>query len=460
MGVERQKIQQLELAFTTGPRGEASEPVVQGDETSIAKRKTERPAQTEQLMEEVCERGNLKKALKRVQDNKGAPGIDGMTVDGLAEHLRQHWPNIRESLLTGTYKPTPVRRVEIPKPGSTEPRKIGIPTSLDRFIQQAVLQVLQKRFDPGFSDHSYGFRPGRSAHQAVARAQQYVRQGFTIVVDLDLSKFYDRINQDRLMSRLAQTVGDKQMLKLIRAFLNAGVMEEGLVKPTLEGAPQGGPLSPLLSNVVLDELDRELERRGHRFVRYADDLQVYVRSQRAGERVMTGLRRFVTSRLKLKVNEHKSAVAPVWKRKFLGFRFAISEHRKRCIAQPAINRFRQRTREITGRSRGISLAQVVCELTKYIRGWIGYFGFCEARYVLRDLDSWIRRRLRCFIWKKWKTFKRRRRGLMERGIAEAAASQTAARSRGCWSTSRVPPLRMAFPNAYFDALGLLRMFVR
>ena len=251
MCVKRQKNQQLELAFPTGPRGEALEPVVEGDETPVAERTPERPAETEQMMEEVCERENLKKALKRVRDNKGAPGIDGMTVEGLVEHLRHHWPNIREQLLSGTYKPTPVRRVEIPKPGGTEPRKIGIPTSLDRFVQQAVLQVLQQRFEPRFSDHSYGFRPGRSAHQAVARAQQYVREGFTIVVDLDLSKFYDRINHDRLMSRVAQRVRDKRMLKLIRAFLNAGVMENGLVNPTQKGAPQGGTLSPILSNVVL-----------------------------------------------------------------------------------------------------------------------------------------------------------------------------------------------------------------
>lgn len=455
---KRQKIQ-LELAFSGDGGGETSSVLDEGTEVLVANRVTESPECTEQLMEEVVERENLKQALKRVQSNKGGPGIDRMTVDELPVYLREHWRTIREQLLKGTYRPQPVKRVEIPKSGGGV-RKLGIPTVLDRFVQQAVLQVLQRRWDPTFSEHSFGFRPGRSAHQAVAQAQRYVREGYTIVVDLDLKNFFDGVNHDRLMSRIADRVSDKRMLRLIRSFLTAGVVEHGVVSPTEEGTPQGGPLSPLLSNVVLDELDRELERRGHRFCRYADDSNIYVRSLRAGERVMASIAAFITHKLKLRINQAKSRVAPAWEREFLSFSVTRGAAHKRCIGTKAMHRFKERIREITRRNRGVSLAHVVSDLTKFIRGWIGYFGFCEARYVLRDLDSWIRRRLRCFIWKKWKTFKRRRRGLMERGITEAPASQTAARSRGCWSTSNVPPLRRAFPIAYFNALGLPRMFVQ
>ena len=454
----RQKIQ-LELAFSGDGGGETSSVLDEGTEVFLANRVTESPECTEQLMEEVVERENLKQALKRVQSNKGGPGIDRMTVEELPAHLKVHWETIREQLLQGTYRPQPVKRVEIPKPGGGV-RKLGIPSVLDRFVQQAVLQVLQGRWDPTFSEHSFGFRPGRSAHQAVAQAQRYVREGYTIVVDLDLENFFDGVNHDRLMSRIADRVSDKRMLRLIRSFLTAGVMEQGVVSPTEEGTPQGGPLSPLLSNMVLDELDRELERRGHRFCRYADDSNIYVRSLRAGKRVMTSVTEFIARKLKLRINQAKSRVAPAWERDFLGFSVTRGVAHKRSIDKKAMRRFKERIREITRRNRGVSLAHVVSDLTQFIRGWIGYFGFCEAIYVLRDLDSWTRRRLRCFIWKQWKTFKRRRKGLMERGIAEAPASQTAARSRGCWSTSNVPPLRRAFPVAYFNALGLPRMFVR
>jgi len=316
-----------------------------------------------------------------------------MSVDELSEHLRQHWPSIRARLLCGTYKPSPARRVEIPKPGIREFRQLGIPTVLDRFVQQAILQVLQGSFDSMFSDHSYGFRPGRSAHQAVACAQTYARAGFSTVVDLDLSKFYDRINHDRLMSRLAQRVSDTRLLSIVRAFLNAGVMQHGLVSATTEGAPQGGPLSPLLSNIVLDELDQELEKRGHRFVRYADDIQVYVRSHRAGERVMNSLRRFVTHKLKLKVNESKSAIARVEKRKFLGSCLS-KETRIRLIAKSSLRRFKDRVRELTGRNRGVRIERVVRELSRLMRGWNSYYGLTERRWDFKDLDSWIRRRLR------------------------------------------------------------------
>ncbi len=459
MSTQRQKTQ-LELAFPTRPRGEPAVRADEGPEVLVAEHRTKSPAMSDQLLEEILERGNLKKALKRVQSNKGAPGIDGVTVEQLPDYLREHWPTMREELLEGTYKPQPVRRVEIPKPNGGI-RKLGIPTVADRWLQQAVLQVLQKQWDPTFSEHSYGFRPGRSAHQAIAQAQRYVREGFTVVVDLDLEKFFDLVVHDRLMARVAERVDDKRVLKLIRAFLKAGVvMADGLVSPTEMGTPQGGPISPLLSNLILDELDQELQRRGHRFCRYADDVNIYVRSARAGQRVMASIARFITRRLKLRVNATKSKVAHVWECEFLGFSISQGPARKRCVGPKAVARFKDRIRELTRRSRGVSINRVVSDLTRYMRGWIGYFGFAEAQYVLRDLDSWIRRRLRCFIWKQWKTFRRRRRGLMERGIAEAPASQTAARSRGPWSTSRVPPLRRAFPNAYFDSLGLHRLWGR
>ncbi|MCP4896381.1 MAG: group II intron reverse transcriptase/maturase, partial [bacterium] len=349
---------QLELAFMAEGRGEAPTAACEGTELSAAKHDTESPASTEHLMEEVCQRANLKDALRRVRQNKGSPGVDGMTVDELPVHLMSHWPMIRAQLLGGTYQAQPVKRVEIPKPGGGL-RKLGIPTCLDRFIQQAVLQVLQKRWDRTFSEHSYGFRPGRSAHQAIVQAQQYAADGYRWVVDIDLEKFFDRVNHDKLMGRVAQRVSDRRLLKLIRAFLNAGVMENGLVSPTDEGAPQGGPLSPLLSNLVLDDLDTELERRGHRFVRYADDSNIYVRSERAGHRVMASVSTFITKKLKLKVNRDKSAVGRPWGRKFLGFRFTNGRKPKRSIAPQARRRFKERVREITRRTRGVSLERMV-----------------------------------------------------------------------------------------------------
>src|SRR5437660_1644822 len=312
---------QLRLDFSSAPTGEARQAGGEDIESLSAVSEPERPANTYCIMEDVCERANLKEALRQVRGNKGSAGVDRMTVDQLGDYLKQHWPAIREQLLNGTYEPKPVRRVEIPKPDGAGMRKLGIPTVLDRFVQQAVLQVLQKRWDPTFSERSHGFRPGRSARQAVHEAQQYIAKGYRWVVDLDLEKFFDRVNHDRLMAAVAERVADKRMLKLIRAFLEAGVMEDGLVSPVDEGAPQGGPLSPLLSNLVLDELDRELERRGHHFLRYADDCNIYVGSERAGLRVMESVTRFITHRLKLKVNQAKSAVAQPWQRKFLGFSF-------------------------------------------------------------------------------------------------------------------------------------------
>jgi RNA-directed DNA polymerase len=383
------------------------------------------------VMEEVCERENLKRALRRVKSNKGSPGIDGMKVGELPGYLKQHWPAIREQLLSGTYKPQPVKRVEIPKPDGGV-RKLGIPTVLDRFIQQAVMQVLQSKWDPTFSEHSHGFRPQRSAHQAVGKAQQYIAAGNRWVVDLDLEKFFDRVNHDKLMAAVARRVSDKRMLRLMRAFLESGVMENGLVSPVEEGTPQGGPLSPLLSNLVLDELDRELERRQHRFVRYADDCNIYVASERAGKRVMESVTRFIRQRLKLKVNEAKSAVARPQQRKFLGFSFTGGAEPKRRIAPKALRRCKQRIRELTRRTRGISVEQMTKELASYLRGWKSYFGYCQTPSVLHGLDQWTRRRLRSVIWKQRKR-------------------------RASWRLANSPVLHAALPVAYFDSLGLPRL---
>jgi RNA-directed DNA polymerase len=452
----RQKIQ-LRLAFDEETRSEAPQTPGQRAETPTAKRMNESPANNdEQLMEVVCERENCLQALKRVKSNKGSPGIDGMTVEQLPGYLVEHWPAIREQLLSGSYKPQPVKRVEIPKPEGGV-RKLGIPTVLDRMIQQAVQQVLQSRWDAEFSEHSYGFRPGRSAHQAVAKAQQYIAEGRSWVVDLDLEKFFDRVNHDKLMASIARRIADKRMLKLIRAFLTAGVMENGLVGPVDEGTPQGGPLSPLLSNLVLDELDRELERRNHCFVRYADDCNIYVRSQRAGERVKQSITCFLSRRLKLKVNEQKSAVARPVERKFLGFSFTANG-RKRRIAPKAILRFKRKVRELTIRTRGISLEQMTKQLSIYLRGWKGYFGFCQTPSVLEGLDQWLRRRLRAVIWKQWKRGTVRYRKLCARGIKRDLAAHAAGNPRGPWRVANGPAMNTAFPVAYFDSIGLPRLF--
>jgi RNA-directed DNA polymerase len=458
MSGKRQK-NQLLLAFMAESRDEIPMAASGGTEPPVAKREPESLASTEQLMEEVCQRKNLETALKRVKANRGSPGVDGMTVEKLPDYLRKHWPTIREQLLSGTYQPQPVKRVEIPKPDGGM-RKLGIPTVLDRFIQQAVMQVLQGRWDATFSEHSYGFRPGRSAHQAVAQAQKYLAEGYRWTVDIDLEKFFDRVNHDILMGRVAKRVSDKRMLKLIRAFLNAGVMENGLVSPTDEGTPQGGPLSPLLSNLMLDGLDRELERRGLRFARYADDCNIYVHSQRAGQRVMASITRFITMRLKLKVNESKSAVARPWERKFLGMSFTWNREPKRRIAPKALDRFKQRIRELTRRTRGISLEQMIEGLARYLNGWRAYFGFCETPSVLADLDSWIRRRLRSVAWKQWKRGKRRFAELRARKVGEDLAARTAGSPHGPWRIARSPALSVALPTAYFQSLGLPTLAAR
>jgi RNA-directed DNA polymerase len=455
MDDKRQK-NQLVLAFAEEYRSEAPKGLCEGTESSAGKRGTESPAIAEQLMEEVCERENCKRALKRVKANKGSAGVDGMTVQQLPEYLKQYWPAIREQLLSGAYKPQPVKRVEIPKPDGGV-RKLGIPTVLDRFIQQAVMQVLQGMWDRTFSGHSYGFRPGRSAHQAVEQAQQYIAAGYRWVVDLDLEKFFDRVNHDKLMAKIAERVSDARLLKLIRAFLRAGVMEDGLVSPVDEGTPQGGPLSPLLSNIVLDEFDRELERRGLRFARYADDSNIYVRSRRAGERVMGSITRFITTKLKLKVNEQKSAVARPWERKFLGFSFTANREPKRRIAPKAVLRFKEKVRELTQRTRGVKVEKMAEELSRYLRGWIGYFGQCQTPSVLQGLEEWTRRRLRSVIWKQWKRGSVRFAELRKRGVGKDLAAQTAGSAHGPWRLANSPALSFALPNAYFDSLGIPRL---
>jgi RNA-directed DNA polymerase len=449
---KRQNIQ-LELDFSLSSAGEACEAGREEIESLWTAHDTKSPANTNRWMEEVCERENLKQALRQVKANKGSAGIDRMTVGQLSDYLKEHWPEIREQLLNGTYEPKPVRRVEIPKPDGGV-RKLGIPSVLDRLIQQAVMQVLQRRWDRTFSDHSYGFRPGRSAHQAIAQAQQYIAEGYGWCVDLDLEKFFDRVNHDKLMGRIAKRIEDKRLLKLIRAFLNAGVMENGLASPSVEGVPQGGPLSPLLSNLVLDELDRELEHRGLRFVRYADDCNIYVRSERAGQRVMKSMTRFITKKLKLKVNETKSAVARPQERKFLGFSFSIGPELKRIIASEALDRFKRRIREITRRAKGVSIKTTIEELAPYMRGWRSYFGFCETPEVLMGLTRWVRLRLRAALWRQWKTPRRRRAALLERGVRPRLASNTAGSGLGPWYLARAKALSVGLSNAYFQSLGL------
>jgi RNA-directed DNA polymerase len=407
-------------------------------------------------MELVCERQNLFAALKRVRDNGGSPGSDGMTTDELPGFLRVHWPRLREDLLAGRYQPQPVRRVLIPKPGGGE-RALGIPTVLDRFIQQALLQVLQPRFDPTFSDASYGFRPGRRAHDAIRRAQAYVQEGRRFVVDVDLEKFFDRVNHDVLMGRLAKRIADRRVLGLIRRYLDAGVLADGVVIERHEGTPQGGPLSPLLANVLLDEVDRELERRGHAFVRYADDLNVYVRSRRAGERVMASLRRLYAG-LKLHVNEAKSRVARATERKFLGFSFWVAPGRvvKRRVAPEALKRMKETVRAITRRSAGRSLAQVCETLGAYLAGWKAYFRIAETPKVFAALDRWLRHRLRAVQLKHWKRGRVVYRELVARGTPDLAARRVAANARRWWRNAAMA-LHLALPNALFDQLGVPRL---
>jgi RNA-directed DNA polymerase len=452
-GARHQKSAQAELPFEAS--GEAEGRGRSGEARAAAN--GDGRSGTDHLMEEVVERGNLERALKRVKANKGSPGVDGMTVEELPAYLKANWEGLRAQLLEGRYQPQPVRQQEIPKRGGGV-RKLGIPTVVDRFLQQAILQVLSPRFDPTFSEHSHGFRPGRRAHDAVCAAQRYIQEGRQWVVDLDLEQFFDRVNHDVLMGRLAKRIADRHLQGLIRRFLEAGVLANGLSVERHEGTPQGGPLSPLLANVLLDEVDKELEKRGHAFVRYADDCNVYVRSRRAGERVMQALRRLY-AKLRLRVNEAKSAVARPWDRKLLGYSFWVAKDGtiKRRIADQALAAMKERVRQITGRSRGRSLPSVIAELRGYLVGWKEYFRLTEMLSVFRDLDQWIRRRVRMVQLKQWRHGPRIFRELCARGVPRNAAASAAAHARRWWRTARHPGLNLALPNRELLRLGVPRL---
>ena len=406
------------------------------------------------LMERIIERRNMFRALKRVRANKGAPGVDGMTVNQLGGYLKRHWPKIREDLLNSKYNPFPVRRKEIDKPDGGV-RLLGIPTVLDRFIQQATAQIVEQIWDPTFSEFSYGFRPGRSQRDAVLRAKSYLLDGYKYVIDMDLSKFFDRVNHDRLMSRLATKIQDKRVLKLIRRYLTAGTMINGVINYSDEGTPQGGPLSPLLSNIVLDELDKELEARGHKFVRYADDFMIYCKSWKSAERVNKSITEFITLKLKLKVNEEKSAVSRPWLRKFLGFTFfSMYGQTKIRIHSKTIERFKERIRELTDRNCGKSLNQIIEKLNLYLRGWWNYYLLTETRHIFKALNSWIIRRLRCIVWKQWKNPRTKVRNLKKLGIAHKQAVSCGNARKKHWRMSRVKWVVIALPKQYFFYKGL------
>ena len=443
------------------PESSGRNPRGQGVGASSASAKKEETRPTEQsLMEEVVESKNMQEAYRKVVGNRGAAGIDEMAVEGLKPYLKTEWPAIKEALLGDQYRPRPVRRVEIPKSGGKGVRKLGIPTVVDRLIQQAILQVLDPIFDPGFSESSFGFRKGRSAHQAVRKACEYVRAGNRWVVDLDLEKFFDRVNHDVLMSRVARKVKDKRVLRLIRGYLQAGIMDGGLVAPSREGTPQGGSLSPLLSNILLDELDKELERRGHWFCRYADDSNIYVASQRAGERVKESVTAFLAKRLKLKVNEEKSAVDRPWKRKFLGYTLTAEGEPRLKVAPESEARLKAKLKDIFRRGRGQSLQRVVKEMKLVLVGWMNYFSLARVRNVFERLDEWIRRRLRVILWRQWKrTFTRAKR-LMSRGLPEEQAWKSACNGRGPWWNAGAVHMNLAYPKAFFDRLGLVSLLDR
>ena len=408
------------------------------------------------LMEVVCERGNLWLAYERVIRNKGAAGVDGIGAPEFKAHLQQHWPTIKARLLAGTYIPQAVRRVDIPKPQGGV-RTLGIPTLTDRLIQQALHQVLSPIFEVEFSESSYGFRPGRSAHQAVQAAQRYVAEGRRVVVDMDLEKFFDRVNHDILMAKLAKRIGDGRVLKLIRRYLEAGMMAGGVVSPRTQGTPQGGPLSPLLSNILLTELDRELERRGHAFCRYADDCNIYVRSQAAGERVLAGISQFLSERLKLRVNEAKSAVARPWERKFLGYSLTWHKAPKLRIAPASLKRLEGKIRAVLQGARGRSVRATIEELNPVLRGWAAYFKLTETKRALEELDGWLRRKLRCTLWRQWKRPYTRARNLMKAGLKEERAFRSAFNQRGPWWNSGARHMNAAFPKVFFDRLGLVSL---
>jgi RNA-directed DNA polymerase len=439
------------------PEDEGRKPTEPGKGASseAARREPVRPEES-QLMEAVVARENMSRAYEQVVSNKGAAGVDGMTVEQLKPYLQERWAKIKEELLKGEYQPQPVRSVEIPKPQGGM-RQLGIPTVVDRLIQQALHQVLSLVFEPQFSESSYGFRPGRSTHQAVQKARDYVAEGRRWVVDLDLEKFFDRVNHDVLMSRLARKISDKRVLRLIRRYLQAGMMTGGVVSPRVEGTPQGGPLSPLMSNVLLDDLDKELERRGHKFCRYADDCNIYVRSKQAGERVMASVTGFLARRLRLKVNLEKSAVARPWTRKFLGYSMTWNKQPRLKVADASVDRLKAKVRVIFREGRGRSLSQVIKELNQLLRGWIQYFRLAETKGIFEDLDKWLRHKLRCQIWRQWKRPFTRAKNLMKRGLEELRAWKSATNGRGAWWNAKASHMNETFPKSYFDRLGLVSL---
>ncbi len=421
-------------------------------QTLMASNKTEDLATD--LLEKVCLRANLNRAYKRVKSNKGSPGIDGMTIEELGGWIRGNKERLIEDLLNGSYQPQPVRKVEIPKPGKVnEMRALGIPTVIDRLVQQAIHQVLEPIFDPIFSESSYGFRKGRKAHDAIKQASEYVREGYVWCVDMDLEKFFDRVNHDILMSRLARKIGDSRLLKIIRRFLESGIMQDGVCIERHEGTPQGGPLSPLLSNILLDEVDKELEKRGHKFCRYADDQNVYVRSRAAGERVFKSMKQFLEKKLKLKVNDQKSEVSLVNERKFLGFQIQLDG--RISMAPETIQRAKDKIRRLTWRSRGRSFDSVIEELNQYLRGWLGYYHLNSNRSLWQGLDSWIRRKLRCYKLKQKKRCSTIAKYLMSLGVSEIEARQIGSSGKGWWRLSRTRALHRALNNAWFKTQGLI-----
>lgn len=408
------------------------------------------------LLNQILSRENMLQALKRVEKNKGSHGVDMMPVQILRQHIKDTWELTKEQILKGTYEPQPVRRIEIPKPDGGV-RLLGIPTVTDRLIQQAIAQVLSRLYDPTFSDHSYGFRPNRSAHDAVRKAKGYIKEGYRWTIDMDLEKFFDKVNHDRLMSTLAKRINDKPLLKLIRKYLQSGVLINGIVLDTNEGTPQGGPLSPLLSNIVLDELDKELEQRGHKFVRYADDCNIYVKTKRAGERVMESVQTFIERKLRLKVNEKKSAVDRPWKRKFLGFSFTNHKEPKVRIAKESLQRMKKKIREITSRKKPYPMEYRIHQLNRYLIGWCGYFALADTNSIFREMDGWIRRRLRMCLWKNWKKPRTKTRNLIRLGIPDWQAYEWGNTRKSYWRISKSPILSRALTNSYWSSHGLKKI---
>ena len=447
-----------EISKTTPEGKERNSPWSGNGASNVtAVKDTPSPNQVE-LMEQVVERSNMTLALRQVEKNKGAPGIDGMTTESLRPYLHEHWPKIKEALLSGTYKPNPVRAVEIPKPGNKGMRTLGIPTVLDRLIQQAIHQILNPIFDKGFSESSYGFRPDRSAHMAVKQSQEHVTNGKRWVVDIDLEKFFDRVNHDMLMARVARKIKDKRLLLLIRRYLQSGIMQDGLETARQEGTPQGGPLSPLLSNILLDDLDKELERRGHMFCRYADDCNIYVASRKSGERVLKSITDFLQTKLKLKVNQDKTKVDRPFRRKFLGYSMTMNLKPLLKVAPESWKRLKGNLKEVFRKGRGRNLGRLIQEeLNPILKGWGNYFKLNQTKIAFEEADSWIRRKLRCVIWRQAKRFHGRKKKLMSKGLAEERAILSAGNGRGSWWNAGASHMNEAYPKKYFDSLGLISL---